>query len=199
MVEFSLQREKLLHTLAGAWNDNIFIEEQQKGNKSACLIIKSGLTDNKLTNLVKALNYMGELERQLKKLGNKIMENLFLPVMNRTTSVIVEEVDDTMLKLLTEDGDLPEVSTVFDNLTAIMRFLLDSLMYVKIDEDLNLMQLFGQDFGNVLCEALVRDVLSPAVPALPGMLDEYKAVQGKSDDFQSILIEIGKFLTCYTN
>lgn len=195
-VEYILVMELLQYELGKNWDSQIgFVTEFEDGEDeesltSARLLLKTG---SDMASLVQGLRSLELLSMRLGKLGAKLMQYFFRPIM--LTDVMVNQEDDGVSLTVQPSKIRPEPQDVFANISCLLENL-HRVLDVPIDQSEDSMtafQLLGLTFSEDIVELLVRECLLRAVPSEDAQLKKFEDVLENAKKFRSYMIDI-KFI-----
>lgn len=164
-----------------------------------------------LTELIVAMEALGQLDGKIQTLGRQLLTNIFYGLVLRWQKVDVIEKSlshgrQFVIKATSEEKP-PGCVEVFTVVETILDFLHESLLHLELvrgsgrgsqtktgEDRVTLMMLLGQEIGEKVVESVVKECLSHAVPSTARELENFHEVITITKKFQEKLISLG-FIT----
>jgi len=194
------QKLKLTNKLKNKWSSTVFMEKKEDSKtktESFKLVfnVNGEQAHEDFKDLAQALNSTGILEDVLqpfvKTLKTDFLENII------TGRGMVEVTKDSVLVSISKSGEVCGVNAidVMQNLMHFFAFLFKHCnVTLSLEEPQVLLQeMIGSKLANWFCNALIKEVLAPAVPSCVSKLPDYQDVVDKTEVVNEYLVE-NKFL-----
>jgi len=193
-LELVRQQQKLMTEIGKQWKHNI----RYSVTDDDCNVLSIDLETEKKSSLIQALYFSELLEDLLVKFIRDLKKYILEPVLSRCASL---QLTPGVLKVFVGEANSGSQSpplTVFTQLREIFSFisicLETSLSPVESGEEgegATFMSLLCPHLSSWLCDRLVRDVLSPAVPTSPSQLTSYEEIIEGVGELHEYLVSTG--------
>ncbi|KAL8583837.1 hypothetical protein ACOMHN_040306 [Nucella lapillus] len=224
-IEVALLKQRLIQDLNDNWKETIFwtsLDDPSKADKPAKSRKKdvvpqeedvrqwelrlpksdSAAEQQTLSEMVTALDRLGQLDRKLQAIGRHLVQNIIALALCWQKVAVTEtplaKGKQVMVKAASE-RKLPNCLDVFSVVGNILDLLNDSLLHVEVVRKwgkdgahckVTLMSLVGEEIGEKVLDSIVKDCLSHAIPGTTKELEMFHDVIAVTEKFQDKLVSV---------
>ncbi|XP_072164025.1 centromere/kinetochore protein zw10 homolog [Diadema setosum] len=205
--EERILRETLYYHLGESWSKTIQFKPSQKGQKKVAKVEGHSQLDvnlnDKFASTLQAMQTTRCLARKLEGFSKQFLEYVMLPIVKRPdTEVIIDtSKQKTEVRIVTMKGKSshPAPESVYEGVLKVLKALSTpffSHMVRQGDREeemqsVSLMSMLGSLIWPTMSEAIIKDCLTPSIPATNKQLDEYKDIFEATQKFEQSLQELG--------
>lgn len=197
-TEIVSQKRKFSSKLAEEWNRSVSVsvrEDNKKKLVTNSIILSSSGTNDKfidvVADLVRALHDTETLEDVVYPFTQHLKKEFLKTILSGKTSIDIPS--NSFSVIIDSKKEKSDPFKVFKSLRLFFSFLLTNLS-VPLSQEENsptFLQLLGSSLSTWFCQAVIEDVLAPAVPSSVDKLPAYEDILNETEAFHDFVVETG--------
>ncbi|XP_041456853.1 centromere/kinetochore protein zw10 homolog [Lytechinus variegatus] len=204
--EETVVRETLFFHLGESWSKTVLFQPVEGGKgKGAKSVISPQLVvvqNEKFQCTLQAMETTGCLNNKLESFSKKLLEHILHPIIRRTDIHLniesnQQKVTISIVKAKTEQSSsIPSPTSVFDDIIKVFEALGTPLLSHVVKkrghgQDTSIMSILGSLIWSSMSKVLIKDCLTPSIPATSTELHEYKLIFDATRKFEESLQGLG--------
>lgn len=198
-TECCVQKQKLIFEMTEKWKQMISwsssdANSQSKSRQVFQLELTSG--GNVLSEIIGAMETLGDLESTLKNFGKRLISDLFKPCVVNSTATVKNTPENIVIVTVNNEKTPvpPPPKQMYMNVMTIIQVLEKYFSDLTVQDGTNFLSCVGRQVSQELLELIVKECLTPAIPHNNKDMAEFEAnCIEPTKAFQGILVNL-KFI-----
>lgn len=198
-TECCVQKQKLIFEMTEKWKQMISwsssdANSQSKSRQVFQLELTSG--GNVLSEIIGAMETLGDLESTLKNFGKRLIFDLFKPCVVNSTATVKNTPENIVIVTVNNEKTPvpPPPKQMYMNVMTIIQVLEKYFSDLTVQDGTNFLSCVGRQVSQELLELIVKECLTPAIPHNNKDMAEFVANSIEpTKAFQGILVNL-KFI-----